>query len=235
MFAVIGIYIIRLQKDKIISDTDLRMLEQVDDLQKLINVDIANANQYVANTHKVAENILEKYQEKANNMRLIKFIANDNKYVDEVSNITGGSTVSVFEKTDLGLVRTSTSLVVNGERSIGSVIGTNTEVYQTLLSGSIFSGRAIVLDSWYITSYFPIKENGNIVGAVGVGVKEKDMSRLKDLFLKKKYFESGYPFLVDADGLLIIHPTIEGQNIASNDFFKQMTSSSNISGKSEYI
>ena len=68
-----------------------------------------------------------------------------------------------------------------------------------------------MVDDWYLASYRPIMLDGMLVGILFVGIPEKDMAGLKKLFANKKYFESGYPFIVDKNGTLVIHPTNEGE------------------------
>ena len=50
----------------------------------------------------------------------------------------------------------------------------------------------------------------------------------------KKYFESGYPFLVHKDGTFIVHPSKKGQNFANAEFFKQIINSKTTEGKTFY-
>ncbi|NJO69342.1 MAG: HAMP domain-containing protein, partial [Bacteroidetes bacterium] len=73
-----------------------------------------------------------------------------------------------------------------------------------------------------------------VIGMLGVGFPEKDLSALKELFNSKKYFESGYPFVVDKEGNFIIHPKNEGKNFANEEFFKQLTSAGTETGKTFY-
>jgi len=64
--------------------------------------------------------------------------------------------------------------------------------------------------------------DGQIVGMLYVGMPEKDLDGTKVLFSKNKFFDTGYPYIVGADGMLIVHPTDEGKSIENEDFFKEM-------------
>jgi methyl-accepting chemotaxis protein len=77
--------------------------------------------------------------------------------------------------------------------------------------------------------------DGQIVGMMGVGIKEKDLQGLRTTFNEKKYFDTGYPFLIDKLGNFIIHPSKEGQNFAGEEFFQQLIKSNAEIGKTKYL
>jgi methyl-accepting chemotaxis protein len=56
-----------------------------------------------------------------------------------------------------------------------------------------------------------------------VGQREKDLLKFEPLLIQKKYLKQGYPYLVDVNGNLLIHPTSKGKNISDEGFFKQMS------------
>jgi methyl-accepting chemotaxis protein len=247
MFVIItsiGMYIIREQKNKIIADTDLRMNEQVQDLCRIIEIQTEKSQTDVIHTLNIAKKIYNDYKEKYDLQQKSRYrkkasylnvITSDNSYVDEVSQLTGGTVISIFAKTVDGYKRVSTSLKnESGQRITGTIIPGNSDVAQTLNNNQKYTGRTIIINDWYITSYLPLEHNNEIVGAIGVGIKEKDLKGLRKIFAGKKYFETGYPFIVDSDGNFIIHPTKEGQNEANAEFFKQLIHSLQKSGKTRY-
>lgn len=247
MFVIItsiGIYIIREQKNKIIADTDLRMNEQVQDLCRLIDIQTEKSHNDVVHTLNIAEKIYTDYKEKyysqqksriKDKISYLDVITSDNSYVDEVSRLTGSTVISIFAKTVDGYKRVSTSLKdETGQRMTGTIIPGSSEVANTINSKQKYTGRTIIVNDWYITSYLPLEQNGEVVGAIGVGVREKDLKELRKIFAEKKYFETGYPFIVDSDGTFVIHPTKEGQNEVNAEFFKQLINSSQKSGKTKY-
>lgn len=237
IFIAFGAYTIVKQKNKIISDTKIRMTEQVSGLEQIISLQTEQSTEEIIKTRKVAERILKMYSQQLNtglNQSFLDYISSQNLYVDEVSELTGGASVSVFKNTANGFERISTSVLTKGKRSIGTVISSSSEVAKSLINNQIFTGRAIVVDTWFITSYFPLIENNKIIGAIGVGAKEKDMEGLRKIFLERNYFETGYPFLVDSEGMLIIHPKSEGVSIADADFFKTMLNFNEDLGEIEY-
>ncbi|MFH1124470.1 MAG: Cache 3/Cache 2 fusion domain-containing protein, partial [Pseudomonadota bacterium] len=75
-------------------------------------------------------------------------------------------------------------------------------------------GRAYVVDDWYITAYEPIMDQeGIVIGALYVGVKEQSAYSLKGEIKAIKVGETGYVYIMDSSGNLKIHPAKEGENI----------------------
>lgn len=240
----IGLYIITSQRDKIIADTDLRMKEQVQDLVRIIEMQTQKSQKDVVNALNITEKLFANHTVfsvndtlKHSNISNIfdENLLADNSFVDEASALTGGVTVSIFQKTNEGFKRISTtSTDENGKRSIGTILPASSDITLQLNSQQHYTGRAQVLNDWYLTSYAPIVENGEVIGAIGVGVKEKDLNGLRGIFKSKKYFDSGYPFMVDAEGTFIIHPTKEGENVANAEFFQQIKQANSTEGKTNY-
>jgi methyl-accepting chemotaxis protein len=238
LLTVLGIYVVNSLRNKIIEDTDIRMSEQVQDLARIIDLQISqnqiNVNNALKTVAKVVRSSGGLQIEDGNWFIDSQNIEKDFGFVDEMNGITN-STVTIFKKTNQGFERISTSLITDGKRSVGTVVPNSSPVVNTILAGGDYSGRANVVNEWNLTAYTPLKINGDIVGMIGIGMPEKDMGQLKDIFKAKTYFESGYPFLVDEEGNFIIHPTSEGKNFSNAEFFKQLKSSNSSSGKTYYM
>ena len=238
LLTALGIYMVNSQRDKIIEDTDIRMFEQVEDLARVIELQVSQNQTAVNNALKTVEKIISAsggiYIEEGAWYLNGENLEDSYAFVDEMKSITKSS-VTLFKQNSQGFERISTSVITNGNRGVGTVVPRSSPVVTTVLSGGQFSGRAIVIDEWNLTAYSPIRVDGNIVGMVGVGVPEKDMGELKNIFKAKTYFESGYPFMVDDEGNFIIHPTSEGKNFSNAEFFKQLKSANSITGKTYYM
>lgn len=224
----IGVYTINLQRKKIIADTDLRMNEQVTDLSKLIELDLKRNQENVKKSLAFALSMLNRdggLNRDGEDWKINdKILSGSSDFVDEVTSLTGVS-VSIFIKTDGNYTRVSTSVKNSaGTRETGTQLESTSDVVKTIEQGNQYTGRAMVVNSWFLTSYAPLKYNNEIIGIIGVGVPEKDLLYLKDVFKEKKYFESGYPFVVDKDGTFVIHPKNEGKNFANEEFFRQLVS-----------
>jgi methyl-accepting chemotaxis protein len=254
-----GIFIIRLERKNIIETTDTRMFEQVDDLadiiarevgytQKQVQVSMSFAktylqalgnievldetlpltatNQLTNGTHSTQVN-LWKIQERQ--------VQNTNDVVDAIQMEVGG-TATIFQRISQGYLRISTNVKKqNGDRAVGTYIPNESPVAQAISQGLSYTGRAFVVDDWYLTAYEPIILNGQVEGILYVGVKEKNFSGLKEIFNKKKYFKSGYPFLIDKQGNFIVHPEKEGENHRDAEFFQQIINSNSNRAKTNYL
>lgn len=139
-------------------------------------------------------------------------IYNNFEFVDGVYKLVGG-TSTVFQKSDSGYIRISTNVLKSdGDRAVGTYIPNNSPVVKTIESGKIFFGRAYVVNDWYITAYEPILYEGEIVGMLYVGDKEKDLGELRNKMKDLKIGVNGFPFVFDENGTFIIHPFAEGEN-----------------------
>lgn len=258
-FSIFGIYIYYLQKERILADTDLRMEQQVNDLVEIIDIQIQSNQQYVNKALKVAHYVFynegdlriaqdETIEVEAQN-QISKQVSTEtvpawyfrgeklhknSELVDDIKNLLGG-TVTIFQRIPDGFLRISTNVMrKDGKRATGTYIPNNSPVIETVLKGETYRGRAFVVDDWYLTAYEPIKENGEIVGMLYVGVKEKNLKEIKEYFASQHYLESGYPFVVNSKGTFIVHPTSEGENVADKQFFQQIINSPEKEGKSRY-
>lgn len=142
--------------------------------------------------------------------------------VDRIRSFTGG-TVTIFQKIDQGFLRVSTNVMKSdGDRAVGTFIPNNSPVIKTIMKGERYQGRAFVVDDWYLTAYEPIKVDGEIKGILYTGVKEKELSELKRSIGSMKIRNSGYYFILDMKGNLIVHPTMVGKNIKELSFVQQI-------------
>ena len=144
-----------------------------------------------------------------------KPLSRDTHFVDEVQKLVGG-TCTIFQRFDGNrLLRISTNVIEkNGKRAVGTFIPPDSPVAQAILSGRSYSGRAYVVNDWYITAYEPIKgDNGKVIGALYVGVREQSAQSFKDEIKKIKVGDTGYVFVMDGKGTLKAHPAKEGECI----------------------
>lgn len=258
VFTVLGIFLYQQQRNQLSNDIDVRMTEQVDDLSNLINLQL-DLNQDNVNTslkmadeifaktgeleileNKISKTAVNQVSKDSKTVQLQEwklgdlYLHQNHELVDKIQSITS-STATIFQKIEGGYLRISTNVrLTDGERAVGTYIPDNSPVIKTIESGQTFKGRAWVVDDYYLTAYKPIRYEGQIVGIIYVGVKEKDLGYLKSLFAKKKYLETGYPFLVDEEGDFVIHPEKEGENVKEEEFFQQLLAANGHSGKTTY-
>jgi len=131
--------------------------------------------------------------------------------VDSLKNMFGG-TVTVFQKSDSGYVRVSTNVPdEKGHRATGTYIPNDSPVIRAIEQGETYYGRAYVVNDWYITAYEPLYLDGEIKGILYVGDQEKDLTRLREIIYRLRIGETGYPFVFDREGTLVMHPEQEGE------------------------
>ncbi len=146
----------------------------------------------------------------------------DTHFVSEVSEVIDCKT-TIFQKFDKGFLRVATNVTnEDGSVAVGTYIPNESKVAKAIMAGKSYKGRANVVGENFITNYEPIYVDGEIVGVLSVGVLEKNLDQIRAVFNDKTFFESGYPYLVDDKGVLLVHPNSEGASIADEDFFKKM-------------
>jgi methyl-accepting chemotaxis protein len=154
-------------------------------------------------------------------------IQNNFELVDAISKL-GPETVTIFQKFEKGYIRISTNVITaGGERATGTYIDWDSPVVQAIEKGERFQGRAWVVDRWYVTDYQPIVVNNEIRGILYVGNTEVNYGTLSRYFKTKKYFGSGFPFIVNSDGVLTAHPEKQGENVAESLWFNSITEQKN--------
>lgn len=142
---------------------------------------------------------------------------NDTRIVDGSQNIIGG-TETVFQLIPEGFLRISTNVrLKSGERATGTYIPTDSPVYETLIRGDDFYGRAYVVNEWYMTAYSPIKNPaGKVVGAIYYGIPEARVhKKLLEMLEKIRLGETGYLAIIDNEGDYVLSYKRErdGENI----------------------
>lgn len=147
-------------------------------------------------------------------------------------------TCTVFQRmNDKGdMLRVVTNVLKkNNKRAIGTYIprvnpdGSSNKVLDQIYQGKRYSGRAFVVNEWYITSYDPVfNNNGDVIGILYVGMPEKKMTVLRETIMDIKIGKTGYVYVLDSKGNYIISAggerdgeSIIGAKDANGKFFIQ--------------
>jgi methyl-accepting chemotaxis protein len=139
----------------------------------------------------------------------------DHDLVDQLSR-DSGSEITLFTAAAEGLVRVSTTIhLENGKRAENTFIPPSSEVYKTLAEGKPYYGRAFVVNAWYITAYTPIIIGGKLAGAFFLGTRDTSQAAIIANLRTQKILQTGYFYILDSQGKMILHPTKEGQNVLS--------------------
>ncbi|ACU88156.1 methyl-accepting chemotaxis protein [Desulfomicrobium baculatum] len=133
--------------------------------------------------------------------------------VDKVQYMTGGVT-TIFQVMEDKLLRVSTNVRINEtDRAVDTYIPADSPVYKTVMSGETYTGRAFVVDDWYVTSYKPVyNADDKIVAVLFVGRKILT-PQLREMLTTIKAGGAGYFFVYNSKGEVLIHPSLEGKNI----------------------
>lgn len=133
--------------------------------------------------------------------------------VDKVQNMVGG-VATIFQVLDGKLLRVSTNvLTANNERAVGTYIPSDSPVYQAVMRGETYRGRAFVVSDWYVTTYKPVRDsNDKIVAVIFVGRKILT-PQLREMITTTKAAGVGYFFVYDSKGAVLVHPRLEGTNL----------------------
>ncbi len=153
------------------------------------------------------------------------YVLNGNfEIVDSVKNMVGG-TATVFQVIGEEAVRISTNVInTDGSRAVGTTV--SKPVYDAvIIRGETYYGRAWVVNAWYLTAYEPIKDaSGKIIGILYVGIPEDPfVNQIKEKMKSIVVGKTGYLYVIDSKGNLIIHPDREGENLYEYDFIKKIT------------
>lgn len=259
VITALGVTTFYVQKEQTLSEVDDRMKQQGEDLAEIIhqhltqkqvfvNIAISSAS-LILNTSgnitkgygSVTFNAMNQVTGESSTIEVEPWlidniqVQNSTFLVDKIQTVTK-SKVTIFQKTAVGYLRISTNVTKsNGERAVGTYIPMDSPVVRAIESGQSYTGRAFVVDDYYLTAYEPIRYNGYVVGMLFVGVSEKDLGDLKTYFNSKKYYKNGYPFIVDKAGTFIIHPNQTGESAVDKQFFKKMIAENSNSGKISYL
>jgi hypothetical protein len=105
--------------------------------------------------------------------------------IDDAVGLVGG-TCTIFQKMNAAgdMIRVATNVQSkDGRRAIGTYIpavgadGKPNAVISTVMGGKTYTGKAFVVDAWYITSYEPLTDaSGKVVGMLYVGIKQENVT-----------------------------------------------------------
>lgn len=128
--------------------------------------------------------------------------------VDEVKKISG-NVVTIFQIMNKqgDLLRISTNVLNNGKRAVGTYIpakdlgGVDNPVIRSILDGRDYTGVALVVNTWYLSAYRPIKDDsGKVIGALFVGIKQENDATLRNTVQNLKVGKNGYAFILGGSG-----------------------------------
>jgi methyl-accepting chemotaxis protein len=140
--------------------------------------------------------------------------------IDDVQRLVGG-TCTIFQKMDDAgdMLRVATNVEgLDKKRAIGTFIpalnadGTSNLVVAAVMKGQPYRGLAYVVNTWYLTAYEPLRDNGGkIIGMLYVGEKLEAVASLRRTITNVKVGKTGYVGIIGGKGQQ------RGQYIISKD------------------
>ncbi len=140
---------------------------------------------------------------------------------DRVSSDTADDAVTFFLEHEIGLVRYDTSIRrADGTSAQWSYIPTDDARFRTLVEEDEpeFAGVATIVGDEYLTRY--TRTTDRIISFSGVQIV--DLALLQRYLLDVTIGLTGYAYVLDGDGTLLIHPTDVGTNIADRPHVGRM-------------
>lgn len=133
-----------------------------------------------------------------------------NIIVDEVAEKLG-VTCTIFQRMNEAgdMLRVATNVPDSeGNRAIGTYIprhnpdGSSNPVIDALLKGEVYTGRAYVVNDWYLTGYKPLFDDSGsrVVGALYVGQRQDSITSLRRGILDIVIGKNGYVAVVGGQG-----------------------------------
>lgn len=249
LLTAMGIYLFRVQSANILQEADTNLTEEVNNLKEIVELQIREREIRVASGIDVAMEVfsnsgeitykrgevleLEVVNQASQAKSLVDLplwrldgepLYDNNALVDKIGDMTRAE-ATIFQKIEGGYLRVATTIMnEEGQRAVKTFIPDDSPVVTAIEQGQDYLGRALVLNEWFLTAYRPLMYEGAPVGMVFVGMPEKDMGGIKTLFGRKQYYQTGYPFIVDGEGTLLVHPRYEGASITSDPAYQEIMS-----------
>ena len=148
-------------------------------------------------------------------------ISLDNTIVDKLKQSTG-TVATMFLLHDDKLIRVSTTVFKDGNRILGTYIPSDTEAYKNILNNEEFIGDIRIEGIGYLTRMKPLLDKDKkVIGAIGLGNKISN-DYLDKTLSNIKLGKTGYAYILDSEGNVILHPSDSGKNVSDYDFVQKM-------------
>ena len=152
---------------------------------------------------------------------------NDEMLVDRVQQMAGGA-ATIFQVLPGKLLRISTNVKkADGSRAVGTYIPEESPVYKAVMAGETYVGVAWVVNAWYVTAYKPYQDiDSKTVAVLFVGrpiITPAFRKTMESTHIGGK----GYSFLFNSKGSMLLHPSLEGQDITQTPIWAKFQDTKN--------
>jgi len=155
-------------------------------------------------------------------------VSQNNDLVDQVQQRTGGI-VALYQASPEGFVSVASTIrEPPWRRGIGTTIPVGSPTYDLMMRNDPWVSRDYFLKDWYLTAYKLLRtEDGTVAGALYVAIRQVDMRALQEDILSITVGNTGTPFILDIVGNMVIHPTLQHQNLRGLWHYRLMTQLTN--------
>lgn len=159
---------------------------------------------------------------------------NEHWLVDQIHINTQG-TVSLYQLSDEGFICVSSSERTGDPyQGIGWLIPRGSPLHTLILREKTWFSRDYdyISKQWLFTGYKLIRSQGRVIGAIYVSQQQTQMENLRKAVLSIPVGGSGFPYIIDYVGKVVVHPTLEGKYLLHHDFMLELVFKRN--GKIRY-
>ncbi|WP_108061851.1 methyl-accepting chemotaxis protein [Poseidonibacter lekithochrous] len=135
--------------------------------------------------------------------------------VDHFTELTGAVSAVYVKDGDEYIRITSSLMDEKGERILLDTIKPSSNTYKNIQNKEKFIGLEEIANKSYMSVYSPIIKNDEIIGALYIGYDfTKGLETLKKKLKEVVIGDTGYIYILDNKGKLILHKSLEGKNIS---------------------
>lgn len=145
----------------------------------------------------------------------------DYTIVDKLKESTG-TAATIFLLHNDKLVRVSTTIFKDDKRVVGTYISSDSAYYKKIINNEEYTGNIVIEGIGYVTRMRPLLDKDKkVIGAIGIGNKILN-NYLEETLSNFKLGKTGYAYILDSEGNVIIHPSLKGKNVKDYDFVQKM-------------
>lgn len=155
-------------------------------------------------------------------------VSGDNRLVNRIQAKTGGI-VTMYQMSEAGFVSVASTIrQAPWRRGVGSTIPRGSPLYDLIMRNDPHLSRDYFHRDWYLTAHKLIRTGaGEVVGALYVAIKQVNMGALEEDILSITVGDTGSPYILDIVGNMVVHPTLEGQNLRGLSYIRNITQRTN--------
>ncbi len=243
---VIAVYLYL--RGRIIKDNDDQMLSYLADFEQMLHLQYEESAQQASINLAMAKYLLtdgqldfadsavvvEAKNRETNQVEPIKFkpltmggksLYQDTVLVDALKKNTGSSVV-IFQRIPGGFMRIASSAIYpDGTRGLNVYLPDSLPLMQNILQGKPAKAGLIFGPEGksYFVVYEPIYLNNELVGMIYAG-RDNILANISQTVASLKYNQTGYPFIVNSQGTIIVHPVKKsvGLRLLATDYSRHI-------------